>query len=368
MMCEISRSPTGTPPASSDGHKAHDPAGFYATALSATRRAIKASGDVCDFWYKIAGFNVRVRFASAALATRLTPALSHLATHPTTAALTIYAWDTASIGISMPPPPWSEDDYLPRAEIRGFNNHRFRTAFDVYGAALRILDRERSEAIFWAQDAARLPGYEVGAPFRMLLHWWMSGHNRLLVHAAALGTPCAGVLLAGKSGSGKSTTAAACLNSELLYAADDYCLITPGPTPRVHSLYNTVKLYADTLQERAPHLATHSPGADFLDDRGKAIIFLHRRFAHKLTTEFPVKAILLPVVSSCAETRLRPATPIAALQALAPSTIMQLAGAGPQEFQRLANLVTQLPAYHLELGAQQDQIPRVIHNLLQGAG
>jgi hypothetical protein len=45
--------------------------------------------------------------------------------------------------------------------------------------------------------------------------------------------------VAGKGGSGKSTTALACLDSPLVYASDHYCSLTNEPAPYVYSLYDS---------------------------------------------------------------------------------------------------------------------------------
>jgi hypothetical protein len=79
---------------------------------------------------------------------------------------------------------------------------------------------------------------------------------------------------------------------------------------------------------------------------------------------FPVCAILIPRLTGRLGTALTPASPAAALKALAPSTLFQLAGAGPAAFQNLAGLIRQIPCYHLEAGTDVSRIPGVIASLL----
>jgi len=263
----------------------------------------------------------------------------------------------------MPTPPWEHADYQTRADVRGFSNDRFQTAYDVWGGTLWILDQVNNVAIFWTRDAGTLPTYDRGAPLRMILNWWMRERDRQFVHAGAVGTADGGVLLAGKSGSGKSTTALACLSADLRYAADDYCLVTTAPVAYAYSIYNSVKLDLSTLRRSAPHLEPLISNHHELATE-KALLYLHQQYPEKLSRGFPICAILLPQVTGGEDTTVTRATPMAAMKALAPSTLMQLSGAGRAEFQTMAKLVQQVPSYHLALGTDVVQIPQVILRLL----
>jgi len=79
---------------------------------------------------------------------------------------------------------------------------------------------------------------------------------------------------------------------------------------------------------------------------------------------FPIKAVLIPRITGQSDTSVRPTTTGAALRALAPSTIFQLAGSGQTAFQTMSSLVKQVPCYSLELGTEMAQIPEVILSLL----
>lgn len=341
-----------------------DPALFFNTAYQAYQHAAQAMTASHSYYYAIAGFPICLRFASLAMAARLTPALAHLVVAPTPPALTICLWDSVSTGVAMPNPPWEHADYLTRAEVRGYSNERYQTAYDVWGGTLWMLDQVNNVAIFWTRDSTSLSTYDRGAPLRMILHWWMRARGRQFVHAGAVGIPDGGVLLAGKSGSGKSTTTIACLGTDLLYASDDYCLIETDPKAYVYSLYNSVKLDIATLQRNVPHLDPLISNQNELGTE-KALLYLYQQYPEKLSTGFPLRAILLPRVTGGMNTTLVRATPIAALKALAPSTLLQLSGAGQTEFQLMTKFVKQIPSYHLALGTELSQIPQVILRLLK---
>jgi len=228
---------------------------------------------------------------------------------------------------------------------------------------LRMLDKQDNIALFWTRDAATLPTYDRGAPFRMILNWWMGARGRQFVHAGAVGTAKGSVLLAGKSGSGKSTTATLCLEAGMYYLSDDYCLIAAESPPRVYSLYNSVKLEPTHLQRTAPALEPWISNREELADE-KALIFLNQHQPKKITRFMPIRAILLPRLTGRADTVLRPATPVDALMALAPSTIVQLAGIGQAELATMSQFIQKVPSYHLALGREMVRIPQVILQFL----
>ena len=80
------------------------------------------------------------------------------------------------------------------------------------------------------------------------------------------------LLLAGRSGSGKSTTAMLAFDSDLLYAGDDFALVREGPEPRVFGLYSSAKLNRDGL-ERMPALWPHVSNPSRLEIE-KALVYL----------------------------------------------------------------------------------------------
>ena len=73
---------------------------------------------------------------------------------------------------------------------------------------------------------------------------------------------------------------------------------------------------------------------------------------------------MLPQVTGRPTTSVQSVSPMTALKALAPSTLLQLPGAGQASFQAMARLVRQVPCYTLALGTDLAQIPVVITDLL----
>jgi hypothetical protein len=311
--------------------------------------------------YIIGGHVVRLSFSGAALLS-LTRALEHLATdNDSTPDLTICVWDSESTGQRMLSRPWQESDFLARGVIQGYNTERIWTAFQHGSGAVSVLDKERNLAVFWAPDST-LPYWEDGSPFRTILHWWLLSRGLQLVHAAAVGNSNGGVLIGGKGGSGKSTTALACLQSNLSYVGDDYTLLGFDSGPVVHSLYNSAKLNSDHVQ-RFPALLSKVANPERLADE-KALLFVNENYPSKVATRLPVRAILLPRVTGLAGTRFKRVSVAMTLAALAPSTIFQLPRAGNEALKFLATFARHLPCFSLEVGTDLSTIPPVIEGLL----
>src|SRR5205807_7865797 len=117
--------------------------------------------------------------------------------------------------------------------------HRFGESFVEAGEhSMTALDAERSVGHFWAEAAG---GHRVTA-LSPILSAWLPTRQVLLAAAGAVGRPSGCVLIAGSSGSGKSTAAAACLEHGLGYLGDDTCLIGSDEPPTIFSLYESLQL------------------------------------------------------------------------------------------------------------------------------
>jgi hypothetical protein len=361
----------GVEPAGNPDTSIHEsdinPEVFFESAYQVFQRAEQTTGFSIERFYNISGYCVCLRFAGSALIPYFTQALEHLATESISKpALTVCVWDDISTQTQMPPPPWAGYAvYTRRGDVKGFSNDRICTAYNWSANALSLLDKKTAIALYWTHDIHLLPSYKKSAPLRTIFHWWMNLHGRQFVHGGAVGTSDGGVLLAGKGGSGKSTTVLSCLNNDMLYVSDDYCLISADPGPFAFSIYSSAKLNADNIK-MVPHLMPTLSNYDSMD-KEKAVFFLYPYFAKKITAGFPVRAILLPCISGRRETILTPASSVDALKALALSTMSQLAGAGRESLQIMHQLVRLVPCYHLNLGTDLTRIPEVITGLLKKA-
>ncbi len=312
------------------------PADYFERALEVASAACERTQSTSKCINLGGGKRAALHFSDFAIENLLFPALAHQELPPqnTEGDFKILAWDSAHSGVPMWSPPWTTADYLARGEIARYNDRRFRTVFQLDSGVLSLYDADRQVAVWWTQDYTRLPLYQRAAPFLLLFHWWhaLRRDDSLLLHAAAVGTKDErGLLLSGRGGSGKSTTALACLlDGGWRYLADDYCVVQAGTeTPTVHSLYCSAKIDGAALA---------------------AFPALSRR------------ASLLPRVprqnNGIRSNRFTPAGSGAAVRALAPSTLFQLPGAGADNFRMIVALTNRLPCFELELGSEPVVVPQ----------
>ncbi len=341
-----------------------NPTAFFESLKQTFNLATESSDGTIDRSYHIGPSTVHFQFAGPELMPRILPAVAHLecAGIPEPA-LRVRLFDTHSTHTQMPPPPWTRDCYGPRGEIRGYNTRNFHVIYGPGTDILYALDRENSSAYYWVPNASAIPYWETSFPLRTMFHWWFRDQPCQPVHAGAVGMLEGGVLIGGRSGSGKSTATLACLESDLLFAGDDYVLAEADPRPYVYSLYCTAKLERHHLR-RLPHLEPLVTNATRPEEE-KALIYLSKRYPEKLTHGFPIRAIFLPRVTGLRDTRLVECGRAASLKALAPTTVIHLQGAADQTMSKLASLARCVPSFYLEMGTDLAQIPAVISTFLR---
>jgi hypothetical protein len=348
------------------------PSAYFGDLLGGFERA--AAGRAIDRFYQIGGHAVRLCFAGPALVPALTRAFDHLAIAPTpNPALTICVWDSATTATRISTPLWRDTASFD-AEVNAavnedakpavyFKDARVHGLLQLGHDTVSMFEPSAKQAVFWAPGPENIPYYEVAGPLRAILHWWVQGQGRQLVHAGAVGTSTGGALLVGKGGSGKSTTTLACLGSELHYLGDNDVLIAIDPAPHAYSLYNCAKLDVRHLQMRLPHLSPLLRDSAGLY-RDKGLLFLHDRYRDQLATAFPLHVILLPRVTGTLHTCARRVSAAAGLTALAPSSIFQLPSARREKLRQLGELVRRVPSYALDLGTDLGEVRDVVAQVL----
>lgn len=336
---------------------------YFAEAVMLFERAVARAGQGPDRHLQIAGQSIHLRFAGPTLGPVLLPALQHLPEPVASESrFTICLWDTESTDTPLPPPPWDRLEFYERANMRGYDDGRFALNFERRTEVFSAVDNERDIAIYWTREASRLRHYETGSPLRRVLQGRFRGKGLTLIHAAAIGRSDAGMLLAGRGGSGKSTTAILALGSDLMFAGDDMTLAQADPAPYVHSLYSSAKIDR-TMLDRMPEIWPAVGNAGRLD-REKAMLFLDNGFRHKVALGFPLRAIVVPRLSSRPETVVSRTSPLAAFRAIAPDTILTTLGDARGVLHVLNSLVHQLPCYDLSLGSDLDGVRRALPRVL----
>lgn len=334
---------------------------FHAALLDAARRAEAAAG--CrSHDLAIAGGVVRLHFAGPALETLLLPALAHLVIEAVAVPdAEFHVWDSDSTGIDSVPPPCAWECFTDRGDLWGFDSERFRSAFHWIECSVNVFDTLAGRGVFWVRSGRDLPYWTKASPLRTLFHWWIAGRGGQLVHAAAVGSPTGAVLVTGKGGVGKSTTALACVAAGMDYVADDYLVVTLDPQPCAHSLYNTAKLNPDQAG-RFPQLAALAAAAPAAGE--KTVLSLYPGRSAQLARELPLRAVLTPRFGDGDATAFAAVAPGALRAAAAFTTMSQLPHAGQRTMDFVHRLVDRLPGLELVLGRDVARVPEAISRLL----
>lgn len=336
---------------------------FFRSAHGRFLEARSLAGGI-DFDFELCGTTVRLSFAGEALVPQITPALTHLRIDKAQAPdLTICLWDSESTATSMVRSPWRREQFTDRGDIWGYYSTRIKIAFHYSEFSLNMLDMDTNTGLFWIERAQNLPSWVKASPLRTLLHWWMEMNGCQFIHAAAVGTKNGAVLLTGKGGIGKSTTALSCLKSGLFYVGDDFVVTGLKPEPSVYSLYSTAKLNADHAM-RFPELTGLISRSE--ESTGeKAVMFLYPEFNTQIVNSMPLKAIVVPHVADNGESRITRTSLENVLRAASFTTMTLLPGASMKTYEFLNQLSASLPCFSLELGQDLTHIPKVISDLLE---
>ncbi len=339
-----------------------DQVAFFEHVHDCFLQAMSSAGRL-DYFYRVCGTTVRLSFAGEALIPHIVPALRHLRIDEAAGPdLTICLWDSDSTATSMIRPPWRRNQFTDRGDIWGYHSRRIRIAFHYSEFTLSLLDMHKNTGLFWIENAGSLPFWVKASPLRTLLHWWMEMNGCQFIHAAAVGTKDGAVLLTGKGGVGKSTTALSCLKSGFFYAGDDFVVTCLKQEPSVSSLYGTAKLNRDQVS-RFPELSgLISTSVESKDE--KAVIFLYPELGSQIVREMPLKAIIVPRIADSEKSRITETSSEDVLRAASFTTMTLLPGANMKTHEFLSQLSASLPCFSLELGRDFAHIPRVISGLL----
>jgi hypothetical protein len=315
-----------------------------------------------ESYYLFAGRAVRMRMVGDRLAAELPGPFSHLRIdRPDSAALRLFldVWDEQETGVARAP------GRVPVTEnVTSFSRSgRFvRHATPHMSVSLDRRTCRMVGSLAWGDGA---DAYQRGKPFARLLLEWYNDRNVQVVHAGLVARGEQGLLLGGKSGSGKSTAALACVRSGLDFLGEDYVgLQRAGDGAFVgHSLYSSVFLGPEPLAW-FPELTRHALADGQAD---KAAVILAKTVPGRLRRSVPVGAMAICSPDGSAESRIEPISRGEALLALAASSLLEIPSRGKSGFATLAELVERVPCWRLELGTDLATLPRCVSQILAGS-
>ena len=336
---------------------------FYAAAAREYDRAAERTG-VVEVGLPFADRRVRLRFAGAGLADALLGALAPRSDDGRGEVdATIAVWDEHACPAGSLLFPWRPADIGPGGLVRGSDVDRVVAIHETASGALTLVDCAARAVLHRVPHCAAVPWWERAAPLRPALFWALRGEGRHLVHAGAVGDDRGGVLLAGASGSGKTTVALAALVHGLGYVADDYVLLHAASEPEAISLYSIAKL-DDGHLGRFATLAAAASFPPACAGEEKAVIDVAALMPGSLRESLPVRAVIVPRIRG-GHARLRRVSPAEALLALAPSTVFQLPFDDGAALASLAAVVRQVPCFALDVGDDMAELASAVEQTLE---
>lgn len=261
---------------------------------------------------------------------------------------------------STPPEAWLNwptiDPYS--GELLDFGDNR--ALFNSTEPYFIFVDYASNEIYYWVDDFCRLSPNETASPLRMVFHLWFEPTKLFLCHAAGLGFSQKGVLLTGKSGSGKSTSTLSCLNTRLKYAGDDFILVDSEKSI-VYSLYGAAKLNVEQF-ENFPHLKPLISNIEHIP-REKGHIYINESFKDSMINQFSIQAILLPTITGLENTFIKECSKIDAIKALVPSSVWILR-TNKTAVEKMKLLIAKTPTFRLMAGVNLEQIAPTLINFI----
>ena len=227
------------------------------------------------------------------------------------------------------------------------------------------LDRADNRIVVWSRAEQPLSLTDQGRPLDAPLFLWLRDRGVATVHAGLVARNGNGMLVAGKSGSGKTSTVLHCLLGGFDLVSDDYVGLEARPDGQFlgHGLHGSTRLLADDL-ERFPTLAPYAI-AGALPGEDKVLVRLSEVYPARLRPAARITLLVLPRVTGVATPALRPAAKSQALLRLAPSSLWMVHHPHAGAFDRLAALVQQVPCYWLDLGGARAAIAPGLEALLE---
>ena len=310
--------------------------------------------------YQLGPNRLCLTFAGELLKSVLADAFEHLAINDEQVpALTIRVWDSKEQQIPVPLLDWQ------RLHANGYRGYAqgpyYFHYFDSIGA-LSFLNTEENLAYYVVRDAQALPWWVRGSPLQVILGAWLRCRGTQLTHVGAVGDEAKCVLLAGKGGSGKTTTTLSCVLEGLNYLGEDYCLLTPGNCPTVHSIYQTAKWTPQTRRFYPEYERFVANPAS--DPSEKSLFFYQDLFPARIRVSLPARAIVSLSVGDTETPRMREIDLATTLKNLSFSTVRQLPFFDSSTLALIRQFAQSLPHYAMELGRDRLANVNAIRSIL----
>lgn len=200
-----------------------------------------------------------------------------------------------------------------------------------------------------------------GRTLPCLFSRWASASDLIMIHAAVVGQDGKGVLIAGRSGTGKTTFAASCLAHGMEFVSDDYSLLSASGPLRAMPLYSVVAINPDMFAKfhSLEQLSTE-PKLVRLD--GKIQLTIPR---WRLAESLDIKAVIIPAIAGDSEPSICRTKPNSAMVHMLQSSAMQVFRERDTELIRqMAQRLAGLPVYEMRMSTDLSKNPAALRDFI----
>lgn len=260
---------------------------------------------------------------------------------------------------------WDTEIFSTKAFVEAMAQENLRGIYDPDYDLWQFYDHEAKRGLYILRSPDAIPPWEPSFPLRNFIHWSCEGTSQGLLHAGTAGMDGEGVLIAGPGGSGKSGTTLAAILSGMDSVGDDYVMT---------SLKNDSVEVCPVISK----MKQDSKGLARLGLTSDNALFDGPNWQNKYSFDFTtlgqgtrasllrIKAIVLPRISHSDKTTFSKASGMQAMLKLSPSSLYQLAGDWKRTMQFSGNVCRSLPAFHMDLGTEADEIADSLRELIKG--
>lgn len=216
---------------------------------------------------------------------------------------------------------------------------------------------------YYAQPKPKDVDYAVyGHTVAGLFSRWASASDRMLLHAAAVGWSGKGVLVVGRSGSGKSTFSVSCLTAGMDFVSDDYTLVSASGPLLAMPLYTSVAVNPD-MHAKMPWLGNPSVEPNAAWCNGKYQFQLER---HHLCPSLEIHGIIIPRISGEDTPSIRTVSAGSAMTQMLHSSLKQLDRNRDTDLMRtFAARMRNLPVYEMGMSTDLTKNPAFLRSFIE---
>jgi hypothetical protein len=235
-----------------------------------------------------------------------------------------------------------ERNDMPLGQVRSELTYPTRVAYDFHTNTIVVYDPGTAVCAIWSENIESYPYWARATPFRLGLSWIADTFDGEFLHGALIAQGDKGIVLAGKGGSGKSTTAFAAWNADFTLLSDDYFLCESG---KMYPVYTRAKLLDASYELIEANLKEFTLNPDI--DGQKRILDLDRAALERYRNGVVVDAFVIPkLVEPAGISAVGSGT---VMQNLAPYSLCGILGGTSRSMLRIKRAISGKRGYILNL-------------------